>query len=106
MNAYHDPVIADGDRRCSGKDARGLHCGLLPEEHERPTVWRASLSTRNFDFEALGSDMADAHDALLAGLIAHAREYRLSADWFAEYVDDIAVREIRLGVAYRDREEV
>jgi hypothetical protein len=37
MSAPHDPVIAEGGRRCN-------RCRLLPEEHP-PLVWVATLDT-------------------------------------------------------------
>jgi hypothetical protein len=102
MNAYHEPVIADGARRCSSIDADGFPCRLLPEEHETPSVWRAWMDSRSFGFEAYGVTEEDAREAVRDALERHTAAFDLSPDWY--HPDDISAIEYRLGVGYRNRE--
>jgi hypothetical protein len=69
------------------------------------TFYRAALSTSNFEFEAYGDSEAEALAALDTSFDEHCRQHRISAEGFRrEFAEDIAVRQIELGRAYRDRE--
>jgi hypothetical protein len=71
------------------------------------TVYRAALDTRNFEFEAYGETDEAARHALAEGLERHVAQYRLDGPAFREEVaDDIVVRLVELGRAYRDREPI
>lgn len=67
------------------------------------TLWIATLETNHFSFDAFGATAEDARATLGKGLAAHAEQMQLPEDWYVDYLDDIAVREVRLGHAYRDR---
>jgi hypothetical protein len=72
-----------------------------------PSVWVATLETRNFTFEAAGESEAHARLALVEGLHAHGREYVLPHAWFDRYRDDGQlgrVVEMTLGTCRRDGE--
>jgi len=64
-------------------------------------VYRASIETRNFDFEGFGVDAEQARAALIAGLVVHGREYRLAPDWFEDMTGDIEEHSFHAGAAYR-----
>jgi hypothetical protein len=68
--------------------------------------YRASLETRNFDFEAYGPTANAAKSSLIQALYRHGRQYKIDEAWFAQDLDDITVREIAMGAAYRDRDEI
>jgi hypothetical protein len=69
------------------------------------TLYRASVDTRSFAFEAFAETDQGAIFALNEGLEKHARQYRLVVGDFIRAVeDDITVRPIVIGCAYRDRE--
>lgn len=70
------------------------------------TFFRASLETRNFHFEAFDVTEAAARETLRLGLLHHARDYAIPADWLKEFVDDIHVAEIGLGTVLRDRQQM
>jgi len=70
------------------------------------TIFRATLETRSFHFEAFGSDHDSAWAALVQGLKRHGKQYRIAADWFGEFIGDIEVTELALDVAYRDRQVI
>lgn len=67
-------------------------------------LWRARLTTRNFEFEAFGEDIAAARQALQLGLDRHALLYLTSKDWWHDFADSIEVSFVRAGAAYCDRE--
>lgn len=83
---------------------------------EPPTVvYRAVMVTRSWEFDAFGRTEDEARTALVAGLQRHARQYGLrvdpgllprprSDDWY--WLEDITVYVMRIGVAYRDAEEL
>ena len=68
-------------------------------------MFKAYLETEHFIFEAYGASEEEARAALLAGWEVHRVQYRATAG-FPDYADDVQVSEIRLGAAYRDREEI
>jgi hypothetical protein len=68
------------------------------------TFFHAEYTSRNFYFDAFGATKALAIEALRGGLSDHGRQYRLEADWY--HVDDIAVREVEMGEAYRDCQKI
>lgn len=70
------------------------------------TIWRASLRTPHFFFEATGLSDAEAFKALRLGFEEHARQYhsRIAPDWWREFYEQIALEQFDLGAAYRDGE--
>jgi hypothetical protein len=72
--------------------------------NEAVTLWKASLETRNFSFEAYGKSRWAARNALIRGLLRHAQEYQIPDIWWSPYRDDIVFNCIGSGVAYRDGE--
>lgn len=70
------------------------------------TIHRAALCTRNFTFEAFGATHVQAGAALLKGLLAHGKQYRLRAGWYEQDIPSIERTSFALGAAYRDREAV
>lgn len=70
------------------------------------SIYIATLETRNFSFEGFGMSDADARAALERGLIAHAKSHHLAPDWWRhnDFDDDIQVRGVTFGAAYRDGE--
>lgn len=67
-------------------------------------IYRASLDSRHYTFEAYGESVIDAENALLDGLSKHAKQYSLASNWFEK--TDIEVTGFYLGVGYRDRESI
>ena len=65
---------------------------------------KAWYQTRNFEFTAYGEDTSKAVKALKKGLIQHAKQYALDADWWKEFEDDISTASIEVNQAYRDDE--
>ena len=77
----------------------------------RTYFYVASFGTPHFYFEGVGPHPQAAVDALVAGLDAHRRQYRLAdPEWWREYAPngitsdpaDGWVREYVVGLAYRD----
>lgn len=65
------------------------------------TIYRATLDTRHFAFEAYGATEDGARRAIDAALAAHADQYRLpSPGWFDD--DDIHVYPVVIDAGYRD----
>lgn len=66
-------------------------------------MFKASLETKNFSFEGYGTSEQAARTALFRGLHRHADQCKIDGDVFVkDYIDDIQVQPIRLGVGYRD----
>jgi hypothetical protein len=98
MNRAQDRWDADEARYKAGRDT-----APAPDT----AMYRASLETRNFSFEAYGKTEQEAHNALHEGFVVHCRERRVPVDQFTQdYADDIEVRPIALGAAYRDGEQI
>ena len=71
------------------------------------TIYRSTLETKNFEFEAFGGTPDHARDALSRGLRVHCRQYEISfGDFLTEYGPEIVTREISLGAAYRGYEQL
>lgn len=70
----------------------------------RIVVVRAALTTPNFVFECYDLTADAAVAGLITALKRHGRAHRLPVDWHAAF--DIELRDIRLGVGYRDREVI
>lgn len=70
------------------------------------TLFRATLETRHFSFEAHDVTEQAAREALAKGLARHGVQYQCEPNWFAPLLVDVECREITLGRAYRDREEI
>jgi hypothetical protein len=67
------------------------------------SIYYAYFDSRNFSFDAIGKTKQDAISALTAGLNAHAEQYGLDKDW-VDVDEEIYVRQIQFGAAYRDRD--
>jgi hypothetical protein len=69
------------------------------------TIYRASLDTRHFAFEAYDETDQGALYALNQALDRHCRQTGMITETFRrEFADSIEIRPIALGHAYRDRE--
>jgi len=71
-------------------------------------MFMAVLETRNFTFEGFGKSENDAVKALSRAIDAHTAEYRISSSEFKDAYPRNCwnVREIKIGVGYRDREKI
>jgi hypothetical protein len=69
-------------------------------------VWLATLSTRHFDFEAVGNTRDEASDALSAGLAHHANQHDLDENWTFDMLCDAGIRVLNLGACYRDLTQI
>jgi hypothetical protein len=65
-------------------------------------LYMASFESSNFSFDAFGETREEALAALKAGLRVHGLRCGIPSHWWEEYADDIVVREVRTGHAYRD----
>jgi hypothetical protein len=68
------------------------------------TLFKAVLETKNFTFEATDFTENFAKAALLVGLVAHSKQYKIPVDWYVEFIDNIQLTEIKTGYCYRDNE--
>jgi len=68
------------------------------------TLYKATLETRNFSFEAYGTTEGEARLALYSGLNVHAAQYSVTASNVRDLKVDVEVRAIEVGKCYRDRE--
>jgi hypothetical protein len=67
------------------------------------TIFQATLETENSDFEAFGTTRLQAKAALAAGIRRHCERYQVSIrDFRRPYEGETRIREIILGVAYRN----
>lgn len=64
-------------------------------------IWRASLESRHFSFEAHARSQEQAIAALEAGLKIHADQVGIPGDWYKEG-HDISTQLIEIGLPYRD----
>jgi hypothetical protein len=69
------------------------------------TVWMAYFDTSHFDFDAFAATEKEALDLCWKGWLAHCRETGAERDYIGTR-EDISVREIHVGSAYRDRWEI
>lgn len=67
-------------------------------------MFKASLETPRFNFEAYGSTEREAMDFMRLAWGKHRRQYGPGVARFAEYEEDVQVMEIQLGGMYRDGE--
>src|SRR5690606_19746669 len=65
-------------------------------------MFKATLETRSFLFEAYGRTAEDAHKALTKGLLVHTEQHHLREDWYEGY--DTTVVPLALGNCYRDNQ--
>lgn len=65
-------------------------------------VFRATMQTEHFSFEAYGRTLASAKSALIEVLKAHGLQNGLKASWWRMHYD-LEINEFKLGVGYRDR---
>lgn len=80
-------------------DRRRVHDTAKPV-----TLYRASLETRSFTFETFAFDKAEAWGNLVQALRRHGIARKLPEGWMTDCIFDIQIRELTLGVAYRDFE--
>lgn len=66
------------------------------------TIYRASLDTRNFRFEAHADTPLHARVALLKGLIAHGKKLKLPVNWFEEMLPDVAAEAFETDGCYNE----
>lgn len=71
--------------------------------HRTIDMYRASLETRNFHFEAFGKTEQDAYAALRNGFGRHASQYQLEPSWWRQFEGDITLEPLSLDTCYRDR---
>lgn len=73
-------------------------------------IWMAWYDSRHYSFDAFGRTKDEAIDALVDGLRQHGRQLSLELNWWEDQrvaaEDQFEVREIELGRAYRDREQI
>lgn len=63
-----------------------------------------TLDTPNFTFTALGHDIDEARDALLAGWLRHAKQTGADPSYLGDNCDDIKEIELLPGLCTRDYE--
>lgn len=66
------------------------------------TIYLAWYDSRHFSFDAVGVDEKSAVQALIDGLNKHTIQYNCEPDWWD--MEGIEVREMALGVCYRDKD--
>ena len=69
-------------------------------------LFRATLDTRHFTFEAFGTTEAEAMETLAGGLVRHAGRHMLDADWADEDLMGVEPVEIETGICLRDGEPI
>jgi len=69
-------------------------------------MYKATLETRNFTFEAYGKSQNQALKSLTNGLNDHAQQYELRSDWWHWLRTDIYIKEVVMGSCYRDNERI
>lgn len=70
-------------------------------------MFKASLETRHFSFEAYSTTKSGAQAALRAGLIAHARQYTLfPGQLIRDLWQDVDIRRLETGCCYRDKHKI
>ena len=70
-------------------------------------IYRASLETSHFSFEAYGATRSEAYNAMRAGMEKHARQVGIAPDSFtSDFWQSVEVYPVLLGAAYRDRGEL
>jgi len=57
----------------------------------KTTVYLAELETGNFSFRAIGTTERNAYDALIRGLVRHARETLIAKKWYEDFLDGINI---------------
>ena len=71
------------------------------------TIYKASLETQHWDFEAYGSTAMVAERALHRGIEEHCRRMAIAPRTFKqEFRDSIVLACIEMGACYRDREKL
>jgi hypothetical protein len=70
-----------------------------------PSVFIATLDSRNFKFEGVGTSPDHAGDVLHAALVKHGQQFRLAPNWWMDK-HDINVRELQIDAGYRDHEQL
>lgn len=70
-------------------------------------IFRASLETANFSFEAYATTEKKALALLRRGWNIHRNQYsHANVERFSYFADDAQVREVELGAVYRDGEDL
>jgi hypothetical protein len=68
-------------------------------------IFKASIETHNFDFEAYGENEHEVIEIMKKGVKKHCKQYKASVDDFWEEYE-IEITKIDLNKAYRDYEEI
>lgn len=69
-------------------------------------IFKASLETRHFTFEAYGYTEVEALYIMRQTWMKHSKEYKAAKHNWGEFEDDVHVQEIIVGAGYRDGEIV
>ena len=70
-------------------------------------MFKASLETRHYSFEAYSTTKSGVKAAMRAGLIAHARQRVLMpGQLIRDLWADVEIHEVEMGVCYRDRTKI
>ncbi len=64
----------------------------------------AYVETRNFSFEGVGNNEDQAREAITKAFFKHRQQYDCEYSWIDEVSRDIAVRCVKTGAGYRDKE--
>ena len=67
-------------------------------------IYLATLESRNFSFNAVGTDERSAKQTLIDGLAIHAEKYKAKAEFWKDY--EIKTEAMTFGTAYRDGEAI
>jgi hypothetical protein len=70
-------------------------------------IFIATHESRNFAFDAFGLSEREAREAFKLGLDEHVKQYAAApgvGSWAKEVMEDLEVREVQTGAAYRDRQ--
>lgn len=67
-------------------------------------IYLATLESRNFTFNAIGTDKRSAEQTLIDGLAIHSQQYKAKPDFWKDY--EIKTEAMTFGTAYRDGEAI
>ena len=67
-------------------------------------IYLATLESRNFSFNAIGTDKRSAEQCLIDGLAIHAEQYKAKPEFWKDY--EIKTEQLTIGTAYRDGEAI
>jgi hypothetical protein len=67
-------------------------------------IYLSTLESRNFTFNAIGTDKRSAEQTLIDGLAIHSQQYKAKPDFWKDY--EIKTEAMTFGTAYRDGEAI